>query len=216
MVARAASDRLASSCVVGELEAIRAIAQAVRDPELEVVNLGDLGVVRDIRREDGIVVVEITPTYSACPASLAIELAVEATLLDAGHDVRVHRILAPAWTTDWITKEGRDKLKASGIAPPLPRKQRVDRDGASRGGGVRDGVSGNGGVQDGASRGSVRDGASGDGGVRETGYFVRERIACPRCESTDTQEISAFGSTACKAQHRCLSCLEPFDYFKCL
>ena len=158
-----------------DLAAIRAIAEAVRDPELQVVTLGDLGVVRDIRQEDGQAVVDITPTYSACPASLAIELAVETALARAGHRARVRRVLAPAWTTDWISGLGRAKLKASGIAPPLK---------ASSGGDIA--------------------------------YFAQPKIACPRCESMDTVQISAFGATACKAQHRCNGCLEPFDYFKCL
>ena len=158
-----------------DIAAIRAIAEAVRDPELQVVTLGDLGVVRDIRQESGQTVVDITPTYSACPASLAIELAVETALARAGYRARVRRVLAPAWTTDWISGLGRAKLKASGIAPPLK--------------------------------------ASGAG---DMAYFAQPKIACPRCESLDTVQISAFGATACKAQHRCNGCLEPFDYFKCI
>jgi ring-1,2-phenylacetyl-CoA epoxidase subunit PaaD len=86
-------------------------------------------------------------------------------------------VLAPAWTTDWITPAGRAKLKDAGIAPPRRRA---------------------------------------DSQVDDDAYFARPQVACPRCDSLDTTELSAFGATACKAQYRCLSCREPFDYFKCL
>ncbi|MGI9505646.1 MAG: 1,2-phenylacetyl-CoA epoxidase subunit PaaD, partial [Geminicoccaceae bacterium] len=88
-------------------------------------------------------------------------------------EARIERVLTPAWTTDWITEEGREKLRAFGIAPPV---------------GAR----------------SVR------------AFFDEPIVACPRCKSQKTEKISEFGSTACKAQYRCLSCAEPFDYFKCL
>ena len=159
------------------LAGIRRIAESVPDPELVVVNVGDLGIIRDLRHDDGgAVEIDVTPTYSACPATLAIELAIETAVAAAGHDVRVRRVLAPAWTTDWITPAGRAKLKQAGIAPPLPR----------------------------------------DDGTGDHDYFARPQVACPRCDSLDTTELSAFGATACKAQYRCLSCHEPFDYFKCL
>ena len=157
------------------LEAVRMIAEAVRDPELVVVTVGDLGIVRDIRTDAAGVEIDVTPTYSACPATLAIELAIETAVAAAGHEVRVRRVLDPAWTTDWITAQGRAKLKAAGIAPPAPRAQQDDG-----------------------------------------GYFARPVVACPRCDSVDTAELAPFGATACKAQYRCRSCHEPFDYFKCL
>ena len=157
------------------LDVVRAIAEAVPDPELIVVTVGDLGIVRDIRTGVAGVEIDVTPTYSACPATLAIELAIETAVAAAGHEVRVRRVLEPAWTTDWITAQGREKLKAAGIAPPVPRSQQDDG-----------------------------------------GYFVRPEVACPRCESVDTVELAPFGATACKAQYRCRSCHEPFDYFKCL
>ena len=157
------------------LEAVRMIAEAVPDPELVVVTVGDLGIVRDIRTDAAGVEIDVTPTYSACPATLAIELAIETAVAAAGHEVRVRRVLDPAWTTDWITAQGRAKLKAAGIAPPAPRSQQDDG-----------------------------------------GYFARPEVACPRCESVDTVELAPFGATACKAQYRCRSCHEPFDYFKCL
>lgn len=93
-------------------------AAAVPDPEVPCVNVAELGILREVRLEDGVAVARVTPTYSGCPATLAIELAIEAALRDAGFDARIERVLIPAWTTDWITDEGREKLRAYGIAPP--------------------------------------------------------------------------------------------------
>ena len=118
-------------------------------------------------------VASVAPTYQGCPAVLAIEFAIEAALRDAGFEPRIERVLAPAWTTDWITSEGREKLRAYGIAPPVP-------------------------------------------GSGKAALFDVPQVACPRCDSQDTRQISAFGSTACKAQYQCQSCAEPFDYFKCI
>jgi ring-1,2-phenylacetyl-CoA epoxidase subunit PaaD len=104
-----------------EGEAFRAWAAAasVLDPEVPCVTVEDLGILRSVEvGEDGVAVAKVTPTYSGCPAVLAIELAVEGALREAGFEARVERVTAPAWTTDWITPEGRDKLKAYGIAPP--------------------------------------------------------------------------------------------------
>lgn len=151
-----------------------AAAAAVPDPEVPCVTVADLGILRDVRIEDGVAVARVTPTYSGCPATLAIELAIETALLQAGFDARIERVLSPAWTTDWISDEGREKLRAYGIAPP----------------------------------------------EEETGskmaLFGETTVHCPRCNSTNTEKLSEFGSTACKAQYRCLSCAEPFDYFKCI
>jgi len=148
-------------------------ASAVPDPEVPCVTVADLGILRWVRVENGIATAGVSPTYSGCPAVLAIELAVEAALREAGFEARIERILDPAWTTDWITDEGREKLRAYGIAPP----------------------------EDAAGKGSL---------------FAKVSVTCPQCGSRATQEISAFGSTACKAQYRCTACLEPFDYFKCI
>ena len=137
----------------------------VADPEIPVLTITDLGIVRDVHCDDG-VTVSLTPTYSGCPATEAIEASVVAALEERGVDnVRIRRVLSPPWTTDWISDKGREKLRIYGIAPPQRR----------------------------------------DGPV-----------ACPRCDSTKTEVVSEFGSTACKASHRCLDCLEPFEYFKCL
>ncbi len=151
-----------------------AAAAAVPDPEVPCVTVADLGILRDVRLEGDVAVAQVTPTYSGCPATLAIELAIETALLEAGYQARIERVLSPAWTTDWISEEGRAKLRAYGIAPPEE------------------------------TTGS------------KLALFGETTVHCPRCNSTDTEKLSEFGSTACKAQYRCKSCAEPFDYFKCI
>ena len=148
-------------------------AAAVVDPEIPVLTIADLGVLRGIEVVDGRVEVTITPTYSGCPAMNMIALEIEAALAEAGIGAaRVRTVLSPAWTTDWMTEDGRRKLRAYGIAPPALASGR-------------------------------------------RALFGMEAIACPRCGSGDTERLSEFGSTACKALWRCRSCREPFDYFKC-
>jgi ring-1,2-phenylacetyl-CoA epoxidase subunit PaaD len=100
----------------------RTVAAAVPDPELPVVTIEDLGILRDVRvSDDGHVVVDITPTYSGCPAMDAIRADVLARLRDHGYDdAEVRLVLAPAWTTDWITESGRAALREHGIVPPHP------------------------------------------------------------------------------------------------
>lgn len=95
-----------------------AAAASVVDPEIPVVTVEDLGILRSVDIEDGVAIARVTPTYSGCPAVLAIEMAVEAALLDAGFKPRIERVTTPAWTTDWITDQGRRKLLEYGIAPP--------------------------------------------------------------------------------------------------
>ncbi|RMA43398.1 1,2-phenylacetyl-CoA epoxidase subunit PaaD [Rhodophyticola porphyridii] len=151
-----------------------AAAAAVPDPEVPCVTVEDLGILRRVELVDGVAVAQVTPTYSGCPATMAIEMAIEVALREAGFDVRIERVLSPPWTTDWITEAGREKLRAYGIAPPVE------------------------------TAGSVR------------ALFGDVAVACPRCGSGDTEKISEFGSTACKAQYRCRACAEPFDYFKCI
>ena len=154
----------------------------VPDPEIPVVSLTDLGIVREVAHEGDTLVVTLTPTYSGCPATSVIALDVETALRAHGVEkLRVERRLSPAWTTDWITLEAREKLREYGIAPPI----------------------------DGTAADGQRRAASLAGGSNLV-------IACPRCGSHETQRISAFGSTPCKAQYRCTACLEPFDYFKCI
>ena len=142
------------------VQGIWTVLKDVPDPEIPAVSVLDLGIVRSVE-EDKVI---ITPTYSGCPATLFIEQSIREALDAAGYrEVAIETRLAPAWTTDWISDEGKAKLRAYGIAPPDLAKQ----------------------------------------------------ATCPQCGSTDTEEVSRFGSTPCKAQWRCKSGLEPFDRFKC-
>jgi ring-1,2-phenylacetyl-CoA epoxidase subunit PaaD len=101
--------------------AIWAVLREVADPEIPVVSICDLGIVREVKLDDGVEVV-ITPTYAGCPAMHVIEESVRDTLRAHGYaDARVTTTLSPAWTTDWITEDGRRKLEEFGIAPPQPR-----------------------------------------------------------------------------------------------
>ncbi|MGH1478223.1 MAG: 1,2-phenylacetyl-CoA epoxidase subunit PaaD [Geminicoccales bacterium] len=150
-----------------------AAAAAVLDPEVPCVTVADLGILRSVEVEGNLAIAKVTPTYSGCPAVLAIELAIEAALVQAGFEARIERVVSPPWTTDWITEVGRDKLSTYGIAPPV-------------------------------------------GGRSVRALFEDADVACPRCKSKETRKISEFGSTPCKAQYRCITCAEPFDYFKCL
>lgn len=95
------------------------VAAAVPDPEIPVVTVEDLGILRSIDLEDGAVVASVTPTYSGCPATQLIQQMVLEALQQAGfEDARVETVLSPAWTTDWISEAGKEKLRAYGIAPP--------------------------------------------------------------------------------------------------
>jgi ring-1,2-phenylacetyl-CoA epoxidase subunit PaaD len=165
------------------------IAASVLDPEVPVVTIEDLGILRDVTvQPDGAVLVSITPTYSGCPAMEAIRSDIVGAFVREGqYDVRVDFVLSPAWTTDWISDDGRRKLEEFGIAPPRSRgHDGLDR----RGGGLDDRA---------ASGGSV---------------LLTLSLRCPQCGSPDTRELSRFGSTACKALWVCNACREPFDHFK--
>jgi len=155
--------------------AVMEILKKVEDPEVPVLTIEDLGVLQDVEFADDTITVIITPTYSGCPAMDMITVNIKAALQEAGYDnVNVKLVLSPAWTTDWMSEEGKQKLKAYGIAPPI--------------------------------------GGSSD----KTILFEEEKhVPCPLCGSENTELISQFGSTACKALYRCLDCKEPFDYFKC-
>ncbi|WP_432695636.1 1,2-phenylacetyl-CoA epoxidase subunit PaaD [Marinobacterium sp. YM272] len=170
-----ATDRAGQSLERPNIEAIWQLLNDVPDPEVPVVSVVDLGIVRDLSWEGNQLVVTLTPTYSGCPATEFIEEAIEQALRTAGiASLRLNRQLAPAWTTDWITDAGREKLRQYGIAPPV---------------------------------GSAS---------KRTLMGEDPEVACPKCGSQDTEQVSEFGSTACKALYRCNSCLEPFDYFKCI
>jgi ring-1,2-phenylacetyl-CoA epoxidase subunit PaaD len=162
----------------------------VPDPELPNVSICDLGIVRSVAWADGCWQVVLTPTYSGCPATEVIEQAARDALLQAKlGPVSITRQLAPAWTTDWITDEGRRQLQASGIAPP-PRL-----------------------LQDPAGAG---DAGQANGLTAQPIHLHRPAPACPQCGSARTERLSAFGATACKALYRCLACREPFEHFKAL
>lgn len=164
------------------------------DPEIPVVTLQELGILRALRPvHDGLEVV-ITPTYSGCPAMHQIEDDIKAALADRGIAARVVTQLAPAWTTDWMTDEAKAKLRAYGIAPPHSTAHGAA---ASQAGDVRVAP-----IQLQPRRRSF------------DAYEDLAPVTCPHCGSDNTTETSHFGSTACKALYRCLECREPFDYFK--
>jgi len=153
-----------------------AVLARVMDPEIPVLSVVDLGIVRFVEHDaDGALRVGLSPTYSGCPAMEVIRASVAGALRDAGFaPVAVVDVLSPPWTSDWISEEGRRKLREYGIAPPAEA-------------------------------------------VASPRHLVRPLlVACPRCASHATEKLSEFGSTPCKALYRCTSCLEPFDYFKCI
>ena len=170
--------------VSSRIEQAWQVLHGVPDPEVPAVSVIDLGIVREVQARsggEGLDVV-LTPTYSGCPATEVIEASVREALEQAGLGP-VHTTLRrdPAWTTDWISAEGRDKLRAYGIAPPGP-----------------------------ADAGGLEAGTA----VLRFVPRAPQALACPRCNSRDTERLSAFGSTACKALWRCRACREPFEHFK--
>jgi ring-1,2-phenylacetyl-CoA epoxidase subunit PaaD len=150
---------------------------SVEDPEIPAVSIVDLGLVRFVEvGRGGDLEVGLSPTYVGCPATEVIRRSVQDALRQGTvGDFKVTTVLAPAWSSDWISTEGRRKLLEYGIVPP------------------ERGVS------------NMRDVLRGS-----------RPLACPRCQSLDTEMLSEFGSTPCKALHRCRACLEPFENFKCI
>jgi len=107
--------------VTGTVDDIRSVVAGISDPEIPVLTVDDLGIVRDVSVQDGTFVVTITPTYSGCPALQAIQEDMAAALTAAGYDdVEIRTVYSPAWTTEWLSDEGRRKLLEFGIAPPHP------------------------------------------------------------------------------------------------
>jgi len=158
----------ALAMVPTRVEAAWEALASVEDPEIPALSIVDLGIVRSVTVEsDGALNIGLTTTYSGCPATEVIRASVLHALAAAGLvPLRLHTLLAPAWSSDWISAEGRRKLAAYGIVPPERNSDRPP--------------------------------------------------ACPRCASLETDCISEFGSTPCKALHRCRDCLEPFERFKCI
>jgi len=150
-------------------ERVMELLKGIPDPEIPVLSILDLGIVRNVALVGNRVNVSITPTYSGCPAMHAIETEIKSVLDGNGLSVSIDTVYAPAWTTDWISDDAKEKLRKYGIAPPSGH-------------------------------------ASGS---------AKKEIHCPRCNSAETELVSLFGSTACKSLYRCLTCREPFDYFKC-
>lgn len=153
-------------------EIIRLLAE-IPDPEIPVITIQELGVLRDVAVNENTVEITITPTYSGCPAMKQIENDIVLKLKNNGiENVKIKMVYHPAWTTDWIPQEAKEKLKRYGIAPP--EKTSIDK-----------------------------------------GILSGKKKICPHCGSNNTEMVSQFGSTACKALYKCLDCKEPFDYFKC-
>jgi len=150
----------------------------VTDPEVPALSILDLGIVRDVTVsgpvDEPVVKVVITPTYSGCPAMDVITIGIRMALASRGiRHLNIEAQLSPAWTTDWMTEEGKQKLKEYGIAPPNRKA------------------------------------------FRPLGLFEEDKVSCPRCGSEETEMVSQFGPTSCKALYKCLSCKEPFEHFKC-
>lgn len=182
-----------------EQTALWVLLDGLTDPEIPVVTLREMGILRALSRgADGRVEVVITPTYSGCPAMEQIHDDIAAALAREGVAARVVTQLAPAWTTDWMSTQAREKLRAYGIAPPHSAAAAAP---AAEGQSV---------VRFAANMRAGRAGDTSAGG----GFNSEPPVACPQCGSTNTTETSHFGSTACKALYRCLDCMEPFDHFK--
>jgi len=155
---------------------ILSFLETIPDPEIPVISIVELGVIRGIKLQDSGVEIVITPTYSGCPAMKQMEDDVIITLKAKGiENISVKMVYDPAWTTDWLSAEAKEKLRKYGIAPP--EEVTTDK--------------------------SFLTGKS-------------KQVKCPRCRPLNTEMVSKFGSTACKALHKCKDCLEPFDYFKCI
>ena len=185
----------ASTLAAAEEARLWGLLDRLSHPEIPVVTLREMGILRALRRgADQRVEVVITPTYSGCPAMDVISDDITAALKADGIDGRVVTQLAPAWTTDWMSAQAREKLRDYGIAPP-------HQPGLAAGEAV---------IQFAPKK--AADGAHLAGAAA---LFDAELVvACPQCGSPNTTETSHFGSTACKALYRCLDCMEPFDYFK--
>ena len=158
-------------------EGIWKTLETIMDPEVPVLSIVDLGIIRDVKVDaSNKIKITITPTYTGCPAMDVINMNIRLVLLENGFtNVEIKNVLSPAWTTDWMSEAGKQKLKTYGIAPPNPKQIVCTTD----------------------------------------AFQEEEAIQCPQCNSYNTQLISRFGSTACKALYKCNDCYEPFDYFKC-
>ena len=159
------------------IEFIWSLISEIPDPEIPVLTITDLGVIRDVNWIGEKLIVTITPTYTGCPAMTQFEDDIVSTLKRNGyHNVEIAITYDPPWTTDWLSEEAKLKLQKYGIAPPQEK-------------------------------------------TTDKKYLIgkeKKGVICPQCKSENTNMISQFGSTACKALYQCQDCKEPFDYFKCL
>lgn len=153
---------------------IESLISSIADPEIPVVTIKDLGILRGIDFIDGNYEVTITPTYTACPAMKYIEDEILNKFSLAGlENVKVKLTYSPAWTSDWINDEAKEKMRRYGISPPQHTS------------------------------------------CNKVYGVLPAKVSCPRCNSVQTELISRFGSTACKAYHLCQDCKETFEQFKC-
>ncbi|MCB9045119.1 MAG: phenylacetate-CoA oxygenase subunit PaaJ [Chitinophagales bacterium] len=152
--------------------AVMELLSEIADPEIPVVSIAEIGMLRDVHITDEGCEVIITPTYTGCPAMGIIEADIKALLDSKGINSKVKLVYNPAWNTDWITDEAKEKMRRYGIAPPEH-----------------------------SSCGDI--------------VLAEAHIACPQCGSKNTEVLSRYGATACKALYKCNACKEPFEYFKC-
>ncbi len=183
----------------------RVLAASVHDPEIPVITIEELGILRDVQAvpfgqpsdlglQGFIIEITITPTYSGCPAMDQIRDDILSEMDAEDIPARVKTQLAPAWTTDWMSDAAKAKLRDYGIAPP----QHLSSQHSSAK----------------TIQFATKSIAHHAINTLTSGHFGSENILCPRCKSDNTTETSHFASTACKALYKCLACLEPFDYFK--
>ncbi len=187
----------------------RVLAASVPDPEIPVITIEELGILRDVQavpfgemnalgQQGYIVEITITPTYSGCPAVDQIRDDILAEMDAEEIPARIKTSLSPAWTTDWMSEATKAKLRAYGIAPPQHLSDAFATSGSAEK----------------VIQFTPKSIATRAMNTPAFGLFSSQSIICPQCNSTNTTETSHFASTACKALYKCLDCLEPFDYFK--
>ncbi|HEU5476820.1 MAG TPA: 1,2-phenylacetyl-CoA epoxidase subunit PaaD [Gaiellaceae bacterium] len=172
--------------------------EEIPDPEIPVVSLVDLGVIRSVDVSNGHVRIEFTPTFLGCPALEVMKQAMEEKVTELGAEPEVEVVPDDSWSTDRITPAGREKLRAAGFAPPAPREASAPRAGNAVGkaDGVRPENSGS---------------PSGRRGLVQLQANV---FRCPYCGSTETRLENIFGPTPCRSLRYCESCRQPFEQFK--
>ena len=200
---------ISSEALAGIVSRARVLAASVPDPEIPVITIDELGILRDVQavpfgdasaagQQGFIIEITITPTYSGCPAMEQIRDDILTEMDAEDIPARIKTSLAPAWTTDWMSEAAKRKLQNYGIAPP----QHLSSEHSA------------GHVSHNVIQFAPKSIASRANNTPGNGQFSSQNIICPHCKSNNTTETSHFASTACKALYKCLDCLEPFDYFK--